>query len=307
MRRTVREGLTPKVVHALRPYVQTVVDQLLDKALADGTEFDLVSELAHPLPFGVICELLAVPEADRPMIHRLAQEYLAGIGAKFSVTAEQEVARDVALDELNDYFGALAAERHTTPGHDVLTHLVKSRDAGGLSEDELLGTCVLLFVAGHGTTTNMISNGALALMRHPAQLARFRSEPELESNAVEELLRYDVSTHQSFRIARTDVELPDGNIIRQGEQALVVRAAANRDPEIFDDPNRLDLGRKDIRHLSFGTGRHICLGSALARMQIRVALQTLFDRAPALRQATTDLEYYPSLLQRGPRFLPVVP
>jgi cytochrome P450 len=306
MRGSVRTALTPKIVHALRPYVQAATDRLLDEAMSGGGEFDLVNSVAHPLPFGTICELLAVPDADRPMIHRLAAQYLAGIGASFAVTRELGEARDRALDELNEYFRTLALERSGTPGPDILTHLVKAEAAGSMSETELLGTCVLLFVAGHGTTTNMIGNAALALIRHPHELARFLGEPDLEGNAIEELLRYDSSTHQSYRLAREDTEL-GGQRISKGEQLLVVRGSANRDPEIFTDPDRLDLSRGDTRHLTFGNGRHICLGSALARMQIRVALRTLFTRSPTLRLATENLEYYPSLLQRGLKALPLLP
>jgi cytochrome P450 len=306
MRRMVREGLSPKVVHALRPYVQAAVNKLLDAALAEGDgTFDLVKSLSHPLPFGTICELLAVPDDDRGRIYRLAADYLAGIGASFAITAEQAAKRDQALDELNEYFGRLADERRREPGSDILTHLVNGHDSGGMSQDELLGTCVLLFVAGHGTTTNMIGNAVLALLRHPDQLARFNNEPDLEAGAVEELLRYDSSTHQSFRVAREDVDLGNGNVVREGEQVLVVRGAANRDPAVFPDPHRLDLGRTDVRHLTFAMGHHICLGSALARMQIRVALRTLFDRAPELRLVEDDFEYIPSLLQRGVRRLRV--
>jgi cytochrome P450 len=307
MRRLVREGLSPKVVHALRPYVQAAVNKLLDEALAGDGTFDLVQSLSHPLPFGTICELLAVPEDDRARIYRLAADYLAGIGASFAITAEQAAKRDQALVELNEYFGRLAEERRRAPGQDILTHLVTGHDSGEMSEDELLGTCVLLFVAGHGTTTNMIGNAALALLRHPDQLARFNSEPDLEAGAVEELLRYDSSTHQSFRVAREDIDIGDGNVVRKGDQVLVVRGAANRDPAVFHDPHRLDLGRTDVRHLTFAMGHHICLGSALARMQIRVALRTLFDRAPELKllEDEDDLEYIPSLLQRGVRRLRV--
>ncbi|HEU5157993.1 MAG TPA: cytochrome P450 [Streptosporangiaceae bacterium] len=305
MRRVVREGLSPKVVHALRPYVQAATNRLLDDALAGDGTFDLVKSLSHPLPFGTICELLAVPEDDRTRIHSLAADYLAGIGASFAITAEQAAKRDKALDELNAYFDRLAGERRRTPGEDILTHLVNNADTGEMSRDELLGTCVLLFVAGHGTTTNMIGNSVLALLRHPDQLDRFKNEPDLEAGAIEELLRYDSSTHQSFRVAREDVDLGNGNVVRKGEQVLVVRGAANRDPAVFDDPHRLDLGRTDVRHLSFAMGHHICLGSALARMQLRVALRTLFDRAPNLRLLEDELEYIPSLLQRGVRRLRV--
>jgi cytochrome P450 len=306
MRSIVREGLSPRVVHNLRSYVEVVANRLLDEALESGEEFDLMSSFAHSQPFGVICELLGVPDSDRARVMKLAQDYLSGIGPAFSVSQAQHKARDKALVQLNEYFGSLSVERRRKPADDLFTHLIDANDHDQMSADELLGTCVLLFVAGHSTTTNLIGNGALALLRHPDQLARFRAEPDLEGSAIEELLRYDVPTHQSFRIAREDVRLNDEFTIREGEQVLAIRGSANRDPSVFSDPDRLDLGREDNRHLSFGVGRHICIGSALARMQGRIALRTLFTRAPNLTLATDDLQYHESLLVRGLKELPVV-
>jgi cytochrome P450 len=297
IRAIVRDALSPKVVYGLRPYVQAAADQLLDEALPKGT-FDLVGSYAHALPFGTICQLLDVPEADRPDVMHWAQVYLAGIGPTFSVTAEQETARDAALVDLKDYFGTLAAERRRQPGGDLLTALVAANTEERLSGDELLGTCIVLFVAGHSTTTNLIGNGVVALLRNPEQLERFRTEPDLEASALEEILRYDVPTHMSYRVAFTDIQLGE-HLIKEGEEVLVVRGAANRDPAEFPNPNELDLGRKDNKHLSFGTGRHICVGSALARLQGRVALSTLFRRAPELSLATDLLEYQESMLVRG--------
>jgi len=303
IRTIVRDALSPKVVHGLRPYVQAAADRLLDDALPAG-EFDLVSQYGHALPFGTICQLLDVPDEDRPAVMVWAQTYLAGIGPTFSVTEAQEVARDKALLDLKEYFGTLSAERRRKPGADLLTALVAANTDEKLTGDELLGTCVLLFVAGHSTTTNAIGNGTLALLRNPEQLERFTSEPDLESTAVEELLRYDSPTHMSYRIAFEDVQLGD-QLIKEEEQVLIVRGAANRDPAAFEDPNELILDRQDNRHLTFGTGRHICVGSALARLQIRVALSTLFRRAPRLRVATRSLDYQDSMLARGLRTLPV--
>jgi cytochrome P450 len=297
IRAIVRDALSPKVVYGLRPYVQAAADRLLDQALPKGT-FDLIDSYAHALPFGTICQLLDVPDADRPDVMRWAQVYLAGIGPTFSVTAEQETARDAALVDLKDYFGTLAAERRRQPGGDLLTALVAANTEERLSGDELLGTCIVLFVAGHSTTTNLIGNGVVALLRNPEQLERFRTEPDLEASALEEILRYDVPTHMSYRVAFEDVQLGE-HLIKEGEEVLVVRGAANRDPAEFPNPNELDLGRKDNKHLSFGTGRHICVGSALARLQGRVALSTLFRRAPELSLATDLLEYQESMLVRG--------
>ena len=304
IRAIVRDALSPKVVHGLRPYVQAAADRLLDAALPDG-EFDLIASYAHALPFGTICQLLDVPDADQPDVMRWAQIYLAGIGPTFSVTEEQEVARDAALVDLKAYFGTLSAERRRQPGADLLTALVAAHSDEKLTGDELLGTCIVLFVAGHSTTTNFIGNATVALLRNPDQLARFRAEPDLEPAAIEELLRYDVPTHMSYRVAFEDVQLGE-HLIQAGEQVLVVRGAANRDPAAFSEPNELILDRQDNRHLSFGTGRHICVGSALARLQGRVALSTLFRRAPGLKLATESLEYQESMLVRGLKSLPVV-
>jgi cytochrome P450 len=187
----------------------------------------------------------------------------------------------------------------------VLSRLVVALGEGRLSEQELVGTCILLFIAGHGTTTNLIGNGALALLRNPRQLRRFRAEPDLAPAAVEELLRYDSPSHLSMRVALSDAELPDGSEIGQGEQAMLVRGAANRDPEVFPDPDTLDLGRQDNRHLSFAGGLHVCFGAPLARTQGRVALGTLFRRIPDLTLAAERFEYKPSLLSRALEALPV--
>lgn len=304
IRAIVRDALSPKVVYGLRPYVQAAADRLLDEAVPTGG-FDLISAYAHALPFGTICQLLDVPDTDRPDVMGWAQTYLAGIGPTFSVTAEQEVARDAALVELKRYFDTLSAQRRRQPGGYLLSALVAAHTEQRLSGDELLGTCIVLFVAGHSTTTNLIGNGTVALLRNPDQLTRFTTEPDLEATAVEEILRYDAPTHMSYRIAFTDVQLGE-HLIREGEEVLVVRGAANRDPAQFPDPNELDLGRTDNKHLTFGTGRHICVGSALARLQGRVALTTLFRRAPALRLATEALDYQESMLARGLKTLPVV-
>lgn len=305
LRRVLRDTFGPRVMRSANGYIEERTGQLLDEALGNGPEFDLISALAHRLPFGVICHLLGVPEHDHPMIEKWAQDYLAGVSPSFTVSQANHQARDEALAALNDYFLALAAERRRTPGEDVLSRLAAAADAGEISEQELLGTCILLFIAGHGTTTNLIGNGALALLRHPEQLARFRAEPELAASAVEELLRYDSPSHLSIRVAFEDVDLGEGNVVGAGEQVIVVRGAANRDPDAFPDPDTLDLGRTDNRHLSFASGLHVCFGAPLARTQGKVALGTLFRRAPGLALAADRFAYKPSLLSRALEALPV--
>ncbi|NNN35110.1 cytochrome P450 [Streptomyces sp. S3(2020)] len=305
LRRVLRDTFGPRVMRSANGYIEERTGQLLDEALSGGPEFDLISALAHRLPFGVICHLLGVPEHDHPMIEKWAQDYLAGVSPSFTVSQANHQARDEALTALNDYFLALATERRRAPGEDVLSRLAAAADEGQISEQELLGTCILLFIAGHGTTTNLIGNGALALLRHPEQLARFRAEPELAAGAVEELLRYDSPSHLSIRVAFEDVDLGEGNVVGAGEQVIVVRGAANRDPDAFPDPDTLDLGRTDNRHLSFASGMHVCFGAPLARTQGKVALGTLFRRAPGLALAADRFAYKPSLLSRALEALPV--
>ncbi|MCX3060312.1 cytochrome P450 [Streptomyces beihaiensis] len=305
LRRVLRDTFGPRVMRSATGYVEERTGQLLDRALRSGEPCDLISSLAHPLPFGVICHLLGVPGPDHAKIEKWAQDYLAGVSPSFTVSKANHQGRDEALAGLNDYFRVLAAQRRRAPGEDVLSRLIAAQDDGRISEEELLGTCILLFVAGHGTTTNLIGNGALALLRHPGQLARFRAEPELAASAVEELLRYDSPSHLSIRVAFEDVDLGEGNVVRAGEQVIVVRGAANRDPEVFADPDTLDLGRPDNRHLSFASGLHVCFGAPLARTQAKIALGALFNRAPHLALADERLEYKPSLLSRALEALPV--
>jgi cytochrome P450 len=305
MRGHVRSTLSPAVVHELRPYVTSAAERLLDEAFAASDECDLISAYAHQLPFGTICELLGVPDADRMEVMGWAQRYINGISPSFVVSAETEQDRDDALAKLNGYFGLLADERRHQPAADLLTKLVGIRDSDGMSERELIGTCVLLFVAGHTTTTNLIGNSTLNLLRHPDQLTAFRNDPRLEASAIEELVRYDTPTHMSFRFAFDDVSLPDGSVIAKGDQVLVNRGAANRDPAMFADPDRLDLARQDNRHIGFGAGMHVCVGSTLARLQGRVALATLLGRYPDLELAAGELAYHESLVVRGVKALPV--
>jgi cytochrome P450 len=174
----------------------------------------------------------------------------------------------------------------------------------GLSEDELVATCVLLLFAGHETTTNLIGNGMIALLRHPAELARLRADPELVESAVEELLRYDGPVTGIARLASEDIDI-DGRVIPAGHVAMGMLGAANRDPEVFDDPDRLDIGRRDSRHVSFSGGRHLCPGAALARLEARIALRGLVARFPRLELATDELDWIKSLAIRGVTSLPV--
>ncbi len=211
----------------------------------------------------------------------------------------------VARRAIGEYFRQLLPERRRHPRNDLLSLLIAAEEQGDkLSEGELLSTCILLYIAGHETTVNLIGNGLLALLRHGDQLRRLREEPALAASAVEELLRYDGPVQRTARFTTVDVEI-GGRAIDKGAMVVTAIGAANRDPAQFADPDRLDLGRVDNRHIAFGFGIHFCLGAPLARLEGQVALGTLARRLPALALATDTVEWRESQVLRGLKALPV--
>jgi cytochrome P450 len=206
---------------------------------------------------------------------------------------------------LSEYFRALIAERRSAPRADLLSALIAAEEAGDkLSPEELLATCILLLVAGHETTVNLVGNGALALLRHPDQLRRLRAAPGLIGSAVEELLRYDGPVQRTARVPSEDIVL-GGRTIPKGELVMPFIGAADRDPAQFPEPDRLDIGRTDNRHIAFGWGIHFCLGAPLARVEGQIAINTLVARLPRLALATDKPEFRQSLTLRGLTALPV--
>jgi cytochrome P450 len=304
LRKLVSSAFTPRTVSALTPRIEQIVARMVDAAVEVG-QADLMAALAYPLPVTVISELLGVPAADQDRIKGLSRVVARGVDPDFRRSPEAERERGEAFATFDDYFRQLLAERRHRPADDLLTSLSQVRDAGdALSEGELLTTCILLYVAGHETTADLICNGTLALLRTPGDWARLGREPGLAESAVEELLRFDPPTQMSRRTALADVEL-DGCRIAEGEQVVLLRGAANRDPEVFPDPDRLDLARADNRHLAFDGGIHFCIGAALARLEGRIALSYLTARAPGAQLATDTLRYRDSLVIRGLAELPV--
>ena len=296
LRSLVSQAFTPRMVESLRPRIQLLVDDLLDAVVETG-EMDVLADLAYPLPTVVICELLGVPPEDR--------EKFKGWSADASRMLDgylDQAAMDkgmVAGMYLFQYFTDLVEERRRQPREDLLSALLAAESAGDtLSHAELLSTATLLFVAGFETTMNLVGNGMLALLRHPDELARLRHDPSLIRTGVEELLRYDGPVHVTARIATSDVEI-GGETIRAGEQAVAILGAANRDPEQFADPDRLDVARTPNRHLAFGGGPHFCLGAALARMEGQIAFETLLRRLPDLELATESPAYRDHYVIRG--------
>jgi len=296
LRSLVSKAFTPKVVDGLRPRIQSIVDESLD-AVADQGEMDVLADLAYPLPTIVICELLGIPLADRELFKDWsadASRLLDGY-----VDADAQVRGMAATMHLAQYFTDLIDERRADPKDDLLTAMIAAEEGGTkLTHEELLTTATLLLLAGFEPTMNLVGNGMFMLLRHPDQLSRLRDDPSLDRTAIEELLRFEGPVHITARIATTDVEV-GGQRIEKGEQIAVSIAAANRDPAQFADPNRLDMGRADNRHLAFAAGAHFCLGAALARIEARAAVTTLVRRFPDLHLVGPEPQWRDHFVVRG--------
>ncbi len=305
LRALVSKAFTPRVVETLRPHIQQIVDGLVD-AVQDKGSMDLIEEFAYPLPVIVICEMLGVPVEDHERFKGWGLDIARGLDA-ILLPPDSEVGRRAVAGRraLADYFRELIAERRAAPRADMLSALIAAEEAGDkLSEEELLATCILLLVAGHETTVNLIGNGTLALLRHPDQLRRLRDNPGLIGPAVEELLRYDGPVQRTARIPSEDITIR-GHTIGKGEMVMPFIGAADRDPAQFPEPDRLDIARADNRHIAFGWGIHFCLGAPLARVEGQIAVNTLLKRLPKLAIDTDKPEFRQSLTLRGLRALPV--
>ncbi|MDN3353922.1 cytochrome P450 [Actinomadura sp. DC4] len=299
LRRLVSRAFTARLVERLRPRVAALVDELL--AVPSG-EVDLISTLAHPLPVIVISEMLGVPPEDHDRFRGWSEALARGLDPDFLIPEQDLSRREQARAEFGAYFRELAARRRAAPGDDLLSGLAAIEE---LSEDDLVATCILLLVAGHETTVNLIANGTLALLRAPDQLAWFGANLGSAAAAVEELLRYDPPVQLSVRAALEDTEVA-GQPIRRGEMVMLLLSAANRDPEVFADPDRLDLTRwvnEAPRHLAFGQGIHFCLGAPLARVEGQIALTALVRRGVA--PVPGPPKYKNNLILRGLAELPV--
>ncbi|HET9856191.1 MAG TPA: cytochrome P450 [Methylomirabilota bacterium] len=305
LRGLVSKAFTPKALERLRPHIQKIVDELLAGAAGKG-QMDLIEEFAYPLPVRVICEMLGVPVRDHERFKVWGLDIARGLDA-IMLPPDSEVGRRSISGRraLADYFRELIAERRAAPRDDMLSALIAAEEAGDkLNEEELLATCILLLVAGHETTVNLIGNGTLALLRHPDQLQKLRENPGLIGTAVEELLRFDGPVQRTARIPSEDLTI-GGRTILKGEMVMPFLGAADRDPAQFPDPDRLDITRADNRHIAFGMGIHFCLGAPLARMEGQIAINTLLARLPKLALATEQPQFRQSLTLRGLQALPV--
>ena len=302
MRTLVSKAFTPRVVEGLRSRIEEIVDNLLGAILPTG-RLELMHDLAAPLPVIVIAQLLGIPVQDREQFKRWSDDLMLIADGSLALTGFPKA--EQSTGELRTYLNGIFAERRVDPRDDLISGLLAAQERDDrLSEDELFATCVLLLAAGHETTTNLIGNGMLALLRHPDQLALLRRDPTLIRGAIEELLRYDSPVQIMSRVAKEDVHI-DGRLVRQGQEVALGLAAANRDPEQFPDPDRLDITRADVHHLAFGHGIHFCLGAPLARLEGQIAVQALVQRLPGLRLQTDDVQWRDGLMLRGLTQLPL--
>lgn len=280
LRNLVNRAFTPRVVERMRGHIEALTDDFLDRSAERG-EMEAMGDFARLLPVKVIAELMGAPEDD----HSRFLGWSDALAGAFDIAFHKRTieAADRAVVEMRDYFEPLLEARRRDPRDDLLTALVQAEDQGDqLSKEELYSFCIILLAAGHETTTNLIGNGLFALLKHPDQMERLANDPSLAESAVEELLRFDPPPQATTRRAREAFELR-GKQIRAGDVLVLSIAAANRDPERFEDPDRLDIGRSDNRHLTFGLGAHYCIGAPLARMEAQIAFTHLLARFPGLR------------------------
>jgi cytochrome P450 len=295
LRQLVARAFTPRMVERLRDRVQATSDRLVD-AVADAGGGDLIAEVAEPLSVAVISELLGVPEPERPLL----RPWSAQICGMYEVNPTEEAGRVAsrAATEFSEYLRGLSRERRARPADDLITALAQVVDGGDqLTEDELIGTVVLLLNAGHEATVNATGIGWWQLFRHPDQLARLRAEPGLLPRAVDELLRFDTPLQLFERWVLEDVEL-HGVRVPKGAELGLLFGSANRDPAVFPEPDRLDLGREPNPHLTFGAGVHYCLGASLGRLELALSFGTLLDRLPQMTPAA-EPRWKPTYILRG--------
>jgi cytochrome P450 len=305
LRGLVVKAFTARRVEDMRPRIQQVVDQTLDRIIPQG-HMDLIEDFAFRLPVTIICDMLGIPEEHREIFYSGSRDggrILDPVPLK-----PEEIAKGNAAYAMSQmYFQQLFELRRKQPGDDLTTQLVQAEEDGSkLSNEELTSNIILLFGAGHETTVNLIGNGLLALHRNPDQLALLKAKPELVTNAIEEFLRYDSSVQMTGRVTLEDIDDLGDKKIAKGESVLCLLGSANRDPAVYPDgAERLDITRANVRPLSFGGGIHFCLGAQLARIEAEIAISTLLRRLPDLRLDDADNpEWRPTFVLRGLKRLP---
>jgi cytochrome P450 len=304
LRGLMNRAFTPRAIAALEEHIAAIIDTLIDE-LAGRDTIDLIADFAYPLPATVIAGILGVPDRDIALFKDWSDDLAAFVGSAQALPDKYaRAARGIA--EMDSYFRAIVrARRGSAPQSDVIGALVAAEESGRvMSEDELVATAVLILFAGHETTTNLIGNGMLALLRQPDELQHLREDPSLGDSAVEEMLRYDGPAASVTRIARQEMEIA-GQRIAAGDRLFLMLNAANRDPSVFADPDRLDLTREGPQNLAFGYGPHYCVGAPLARLEARLAFARLLARFEEIALTGKAPEWTDNLVLRGVRSLPL--
>jgi cytochrome P450 len=309
LRRLVSKAFTARRVESLRQQVEKVAGELID-AVIDAGEVDWVEQVAYPLPLTMITDMLGVPAEAHGLVRSMSHGIARGLDPDLMLSSEELDNRRRSAKAFKDYFGTLVVERRKNPKDDLISDLARVEAEGErLTSDEMLSTLVVLVVAGHETTVNLIGNGLLSLMRWPDQYAALCADPDLARPAINELMRYDGPSHFTTREATRTVEV-GGRTFEPGQGTIILLASGNRDAKAYTDPGRLDIaryarGEAVPRHLGFGVGHHYCIGAPLVQVEMEAVLRTLAHRAPKLELLADPPPYRPNLVVRGIRELPV--
>jgi len=303
LRGALTDAFSPRTLEQIRPPIQRIVDDLLDAVQAAG-RMDAIHDFAYILPILVIAKMLGLPEQERQRFKEWSDDLFAVLGTvRHSPEDMQRASRSLA--EMTDYVATLSHARRQEPRQDLLSALSADAEIGQrLSQEELVANVSMLLSAGHETTSNLIGNGLLALLRNPAQMQELRADPALAAPAIEEMMRYDNPVQIAYRSAVEDVEL-GGKLLRKGDLVNMVLGAGNRDPERYSDPDRFDITRDEGRHLGFGLGIHFCIGAALVRLEGQIAFSTILRRLPHLALASKTWDWQEQPIFRGVKSLPV--
>ena len=303
LRQALRAPLAQKAMLGLRENVSDLVDKLIDGFIAKGST-NLMEDFALQLPGSVILDMLGAPRSDLQALTHDTNELQLFLG-QAQGSRDRYARADAGARHMRDYFVNLVASKRTNPGTDLTTMLVEYARNGTMSEDELIAYCILLFFGGQETTANLIGNGLISLIRHPAELQKLRDRPELARSATNECLRYNGPIGAVVRVVSRDIEL-GGKTIRAGERVFAMVSAANRDPDQFVDPDRFDIERVGNRHVTYGQGRHFCLGAPLANLEAEIALSKLVTRLDGLALGSEELDWRDGLNMRGVTSLPLL-
>ena len=297
IRRLVQYGFTNRYITSLEPEIKKIVEDCLDK-IHNKDSFDLIEDLAKPLPAIVIAKMMGLPNEDLNQFQAWSEDLLVGVGGIGTSREDIKKSGD-AYEALINYFEKIILSRKNSPGDDFIGKLIQAEEEGDkLNIKEMYGTCLLLLIAGHETTTRLIGNGMFTLFNHPENINHLRNDFTLIPNAIEEMLRYEPPVHATVRFAENDMEY-NNKSYKRGTAFAVSIAGANRDPEANDNPNEFNIFRKDIKHISFGYGPHMCIGASLARIESRIAFETLFERFTNLNLLDKNPEWGKNLIFRG--------